>query len=337
MQSLGVMHPPREPENEAGRLEALRSYAVLAATRDEAFDALVRVALTVCEAPIAFVALVDARRLWFLSAVGLDGETEATREASFCGHAILGTEIMVVEDATRDERFVDNPLVVGAPNIRFYAGCPLVDRAGFALGTLCVFDRVPKTLAPHQANVLRELSTVVVRMLEARRADERSARSARTDLSVVLDAVAGMVGYWDKHQINRFANRGYSAMFGWTGAKVVGLHLRELLGESLYALNLPYVEAALRGERVRFERSGVSPAGRRLHWVTIYTPDVRDGRVDGFIATTTDETELRDALLMSQRRTELLQLAEEHALVGHWRVEVAIQRLIPHLIEHNAV
>nr|MBK7067510.1 hypothetical protein [Deltaproteobacteria bacterium] len=64
---------------------------------------------------------------------------------------------------------------------------------------------------------------------------------------------------------------------------------------------------------------------------------MRDGRVDGFIATTTDETELRDALLMSQRRTELLQLAEEHALVGHWRVEVAIQRLIPHLIEHNAV
>lgn len=327
------MHPPREPEDEAGRLEALRSHGALAATRDEAFDALVRVASTVCEAPIAFIALVDARRLWFLSAVGLDGETEATREASFCGHAILGTEIMVVEDATRDARFVDNPLVVGAPNIRFYAGCPLVDRAGFALGTLSVLDRVPKTLAPHQASVLRELSTVVVRMLEARRADdalsaaERSARSARTDLSVVLDAVAGTVGYWDKHQINRFANRGYSAMFGWTGAEVVGLHLRELLGERLYALNLPYVEAALRGERVRVERSGVNPAGRRLHWVTTYTPDVRDGRVEGFIATTTDETELRDALLMSQRRTELLQLAEEHALVGHWRVEVAKQQL----------
>ena len=296
------MQPPREPDDEAERLDHLRSYGVLDTVRNEAFEALVRVASSVCDMPIAVVSLVDARRQWFLAAVGLDGLTETSREVSFCGHAILERDLMEVEDAGRDERFADNPLVAGDPHFRFYAGYPLVDQAGFALGTLCVLDRQPRTLAPYQKKALRDLTTAIVRLLEERRAchalfaAERVAKGVSANLAVVLDAVAGAVGYWDANLINRFANRDYTARFGRPGVPIVGLSMRELVGEELFALNRPHAEAALRGERVRFEREGPDATGVRLVCIADYVPDVRAGEVRGFVATITDVTELKDAL-----------------------------------------
>ena len=322
------MRPPREPHNEAERLEALRSYGILDAVRDEAFDALVRVASSICDVPIAAVTLIDAKRQWFLASVGIEGLTETPRDVSFCGHAILDTDLFVVEDALQDERFADNPLVLGEPKVRFYAGCPLVDKAGFALGTLCVIDRVPRTLAPHQAKLLRELSTAMVRLLEARKVDdelfaaELAAKSARADLAVVLDAVSGTVGYWDQDHKNRFANGAYVDWYGLTGASLRGRHLRDVIGADVYAQNLPYLERAMRGERQRFERDVVDAAGKARHTLITYTPDIRSGEVLGVIATMTDVTELTEALLTSKRRTELLELAEQLAEVGHWRVEM---------------
>jgi PAS domain S-box-containing protein len=322
------VRPPPEPANDAERLAALRSYGVLDTARDEAFDALVRVAAGLCDVPYAIISLIDERRQWLLSSVGFEGATETPRETAFSAHAILGTEMLVVEDARLDERFADNPLVAGDGRVRFYAGLPLVDRAGFALGALCVIDVVPRALAAHQALALRELSTAVVRLLEARRDDaavaaaEAAARGARTDLAAVLDSVAGLVGYWDANHVNRFANHGYAEFFGRPAASLVGLHMRDVLGDHHYELGRPYVEAALRGERVRFARVGCDALGRRRHGVVTYTPDARDGRVHGFVATVADVTELHDALRLSERRTEQLQLAEEQAGVGHWRVEL---------------
>lgn len=325
---MTMMRPPLEPGNESERLEALRSYGILDAARDEAFDALVRVASGVCEVPIAAITLMDANRQWFLASVGLDVNVRETpREVSFCGHTILGSDLMVVEDTSKDERFFGNPLVLGAPSVRFYAGYPLVDRAGFALGTLCVLDRIPRTLAPYQEKVLRELSSAMVRLLEARKVDdalftaELAAKSARADLAVVLDSISGTVAYWDRHHINRFANEAYVEWYGRTGASLRGRHLRDLIGDEVYAQNLPYLERALRGERQRFERDVVDFAGKTRHTVIAYTPDIRDGAVLGVIATMTDVTELAEALLTSKRRTELLELAEQLAEVGHWRVE----------------
>jgi PAS domain S-box-containing protein len=322
------MRPPKEPKNEVERLEALRSYRILDAAREEAFDALVRVASSVCEAPIAAITLVDTKRQWFLASVGLDGLTETPREISFCGHAILGSELMVIEDTAHDERFHDNPLVLGAPGVRFYAGCPLVDRAGFALGTLCVGDLTPRKLAPYQEKILRELSTAMVRLLEARKVDdalfaaEVAAKSARADLAVVLDAVAGIVAYWDQKHVNRFANGACAEWFARPAASLRGVHIREVLGSEAYERNLPQLERAMRGERQRFEREVVDGRGQKRHAVITFTPDIRDGEVLGVIATMTDVTELVEALLTSKRRTELLELAEQLAEVGHWRVEL---------------
>ncbi|HMY10786.1 MAG TPA: GAF domain-containing protein, partial [Turneriella sp.] len=149
------------PENEQARLEALRSYQILDTLPEASFDRLTRLASAICGVPIALVSLIDTDRQWFKSRVGLDA-AETARNISFCQHAILGTGIMEVEDATRDDRFRANPLVTEDPEIRFYAGAPLIDPDGFALGTLCVIDRQPRSLTQEQRTALRDLADEVM-------------------------------------------------------------------------------------------------------------------------------------------------------------------------------
>ena len=183
----------RLPDNENMRLEALRSYAVLDGPKEAAVDALVRVASCVCEVPIAVVTLVDAVRQCFLSSIGLD-VSETSREVAFCSHAILNPrEILEIEDTTLDERFWDNPLVTGEPKIRFYAGAPVVDAQGYALGTLCVLDRKPRRLTPSQRELLSELSGAVMKLIEARRTETAHRESERQNaLLRIAEEMAGL-------------------------------------------------------------------------------------------------------------------------------------------------
>jgi len=175
------------PECEADRLAALASYEILDTQADEAFDAITRAAALVCGVPIALVSLIDRNRQWFKSAQGLDGLRETPRAMAFCAHAILDpANVLEIPDTHRDERFRDNPLVSGTPNIRFYAGAPLVDSDRFALGTLCVIGTAPRQLSDAQRATLKELAKVAVKLLEARKADlgairrlERSEQAAR--------------------------------------------------------------------------------------------------------------------------------------------------------------
>ncbi len=162
------MKAPAIPANEAGRLEALARYKILDTPPEQAFDDLTMLASHLLDVPIAVVSLVDEARQWFKSAVGIDVR-ETPREHAFCGHAILGKEVMVVGDALRDERFCDNPLVTSEPGFRFYAGAPLLTEDGFALGTLCLADRKPRRLSLEQIELLRALARQVVGRLEERR------------------------------------------------------------------------------------------------------------------------------------------------------------------------
>jgi GAF domain-containing protein len=144
---------------------------VLDTLPEAGFDALTRRAADSFDVPIALISLIDDRRQWFKSRVGLDA-LETPREDAFCFHAIQAPgDVMVVRDATQDARFAANPLVTGDPGIRFYAGAPLVTRAGHALGTLCVIDRRPRTLTHDQVEQLRALAAQVVDQLEERGRD----------------------------------------------------------------------------------------------------------------------------------------------------------------------
>ncbi len=157
------------PANEARRLEALRLARILDTAAEKAFDDLVQLAAAVCETPIAIVSLVDESRQWFKARVGL-GAPETPREVAFCTHAIMGSDVMVVGDATQDPRFANNPLVTGAPSIRFYAGAPILLDGDAAIGTVCVIDSKPRSLTPMQKNSLSLLRQLAGDLIEFRRA-----------------------------------------------------------------------------------------------------------------------------------------------------------------------
>lgn len=156
-----------QPANEAERLRELMRYEVLHTQYEEDFDDIVRLASSICETPISTITLIAQNQQWFKAHVGLP-HREGDRDTSFCAHAILGTDMMVVSDTLQDERFADNPLVQHDPSIRFYAGCPLISANGFPLGTLCVIDRIPRQLNPTQEMSLKVLSGQVVKLFELR-------------------------------------------------------------------------------------------------------------------------------------------------------------------------
>ncbi len=156
-------------KDEKSRLRSLESYNILDTAAEKVFDDLTQLATAICGTPISLVSLVDEERQWFKARTGLDAE-QTPRDQAFCAHAIKDNVPFIVEDATRDERFVNNPLVTDDPNIRFYAGMPLIVADGSALGTLCVIDREPRTLTKEQIDALQVLRDAVVSHLELRKA-----------------------------------------------------------------------------------------------------------------------------------------------------------------------
>jgi diguanylate cyclase (GGDEF)-like protein len=154
------------PAQEEQRIEALHSLQILDSAPEERFDRLTRLARRLFGVPIAVVSLVDANRQWFKSCIGLDA-SETSRDVSFCAHAILGSDVLVVNDAAADERFSDNPLVTGPPHIRFYAGCPISTPKGYKLGTLCLIDSAPREFDEDDQALLRDLGMMVEQELTA--------------------------------------------------------------------------------------------------------------------------------------------------------------------------
>ncbi len=156
------------PTNEAERIQALLSYQILDTIAEKDFDDLTALASFICGTPVALISLVDQNRQWFKSKVGLSA-TETSRDIAFCAHTILRPDLLIVPDALEDPRFIDNPLVTGEPNLRFYAGAPLVNPEGFPLGSLCVIDHTPRQLNLEQQAALRAISRQVVTQMELRR------------------------------------------------------------------------------------------------------------------------------------------------------------------------
>ncbi|WP_199510488.1 GAF domain-containing sensor histidine kinase [Nucisporomicrobium flavum] len=183
------------PANEADRLAALYELNILDSAPEKDFDDIVALASSVCGVPMSLVSLIDTDRQWFKARLGTD-LTETSRDLSFCAHAILGKDLMVVPDVSQDTRFAGHPAVAGESGVRFYAGAPLVTTDGFALGTLCVVDSHPRRLDVEQLQALRALARQVTSQLELRRyAVALANTTARLqELERRKDDLAGLVG-----------------------------------------------------------------------------------------------------------------------------------------------
>ncbi len=241
-----MVHDPPVPADEARRLAALRDFRILDTDPDPRFDRLTRLAARLMRAPIALVSLVDTDRQWFKARQGVEA-AETPRRFAFCGHAILGGELMVVPDARDDPRFADNPLVTGPPHIRFYAGMPLVVAPCLAVGTLCVIDRTPRSgVSADEAAAMQDLARAVVDLLDAHRAEWEAKRGERL-LRTALSSISEGFSIFDQTDRLLFFNEQYRALYGASADLIVpGVRFEEIVREG-----------ARRGQYAEADRDGI--------------------------------------------------------------------------------
>lgn len=248
------------PENEIERLAALKRFELLDSDPEEIFDAVTRTLSTHVNVPIALITLLDESRQWFLSKCGLD-TSQTPREYAFCTYAILHDEPLIITDALKDERFKDNPLVLGPPNVRFYAGAPLRMKDGLSLGTLCAIDSTPRQISETELSVLKNLAKVVVETIELRHA-ARHAVSQERSAAAVAEKVS-----WERTQ----ALRASEERFQDISSNVPGV-VYQFKIDALGRRSFPYVSNTVRAI------FGVEPEAVMSdpeQWFTVVHPDDR--------------------------------------------------------------
>ncbi len=316
------------PVDEPKRLRALARLDILDSAPEQAFDALVSAAALVCGVPISLLSLVDSDRQWFKAQVGAPGLSETPRAQAFCAHAILGEGLFEVPDAQADARFADNPLVTGAPDIRFYAGATLRLSDGAKVGTLCVIDRVPRQLSAQQREVLRLLAVAAVQALESRR-HARAFLASEAQFRTLSECAPLGVFATDAQGHCTYTNACWQSIFGLTEAEVVGTGWTHTLHPADAAGVQDQWLLATR------ERRGIDIGFRvlrhdgTLRHVRLVARPVLDalGQVSAHVGSVEDTTERQAQEQSLCQSEELLNSTGALAQVGGWALDIASGRL----------
>lgn len=316
-------------------MERLRALLVLDTDREPIFETLAALASSLCGTPIALISLVDTDRQWFKAGVGLAGVAQTPRSIAFCDHAIRGPDLMEVPDATRDDRFATNPLVTADPNIRFYAGAPLVMTTGERVGTLCVLDRQPRELSPAQRESLARLADLTVQALDLRERSirqslavrhehERTVAESERRFRAILDAQSELVSQSTEDGQLVYVNPAYASFFGAPVSALIGSNLySHVLPGDLDQVRAHIAEVLTQGKVLTAENRMVSP-GNHDRWVSwTNTRQVTDSGQVLLHSTGRDVT----ARVLAQRALAhseaLLDKTGRAAGVGGWEMDLA--------------
>ena len=266
------------PSNELDRIKALNGYSIMDSLPEKEYDSITQLASYICKTPIALVSLLDENRQWFKSTVGLSA-TETPREISFCQHAIMGDALYEVNNALEDAKFANNPLVVGGPKIRFYAGSPLKDKEGFNLGTLCVIDTKPRVLTEDQKSALELLGQQVVSLLDLRKNNNQLLIAQKefqnfVELSKDLVCIANVDGRFYK------VNPSFTTVLGYAKEELEGQLFIDFIHADDLDKTFKEVEKLSRGYKsISFENRYICKDGSYvlLSWNT--SPDPETGNL----------------------------------------------------------
>jgi PAS domain S-box-containing protein len=325
--------------DEQRRLRQLQALRVLDTDPEPLFDTLTGLASAICGTPIALVSLIDADRQWFKANVGLPGVQQTPRDVAFCDHAIRQDGLFEVGDATLDARFADNPLVTGGPEVRFYAGVPLVLRSGDRIGTLCVIDRTARQLTAEQASQLQQLARSVTEALEMRRdlvertlavrhADERLLAESESRLRAILDLQSELVSQATPDGRLLYVNPAYAAHLGQTVDSIIGTNLYDHVAPAAREdVRARLAQVLFSGETLTSENPMATPDGREcwMSWTNTRQFD-HDGR-PMLHSTGRDVT----ARILAERRLRtsqaFLNRTGQVAGVGGWAMDLRTQEV----------
>lgn len=316
------MKAPQHPDNELERQLALTETGLLDKGDEKRFDRITRIASTLFSVPIALFTLLDRDRQEFKSRHGTE-ITETERNISFCGHAILKEDPLIIEDTLEDERFFDNPLVTDTPRIRFYAGAPIRDSNGFKLGTLCLIDNAPRSFSSHEATLLTDLAAVIETMIHTdandRVAQSRHQQALQESRDAYASLVANMPGVAyrcvvEPDRAMLFLSHQINEICGYSAGELInhdGVSFQQLIHPDDYQRVMDSIDDAVNAHRDWQIEYRLKHQGGHWRWVkdrgrTVQQKDSGSLLAEGFIVDITREHEAERRLKDKHRALEVL-------------------------------
>jgi two-component system sensor histidine kinase/response regulator len=321
------MIEPENPCDEVERLKELLGLCILNTAPEEKFDRITRIAQRYFCVEIALVSLIDNERQWFKSKQGLEA-TETARNISFCGHAILQNGVFLIEDAALDLRFADNPLVIGAPFIRFYAGMPLHGPNGYRVGTLCIIDSKPRQMSNDDVDTLKELGVLIETIFGAAKLSQLTLNAKKNEakLAAILDHIVdGIITVDETGHIDSINNAG-AGIFGYSEVELLNKNINMLMPEPFQSEHDQYLRNYLGSKNAKIIGNGREVVGLRKDGTTfsmeLAVSEMWTGNKKSFVGIVRDisiRTATMNALVSSEKRW---QFAIEGAGDGVWDWDV---------------